>query len=63
MINIIHYRTKSKMFPLDFHFYHKTTNRYVFRNSTFFNERIMMAIVQEDENSNTSRGRVVELSD
>jgi hypothetical protein len=46
------------MFPLDFHLQHKTTNRHVFRNSTFFNERIMMAIVQEDENSNTSRGLV-----
>jgi hypothetical protein len=32
-------------------------------NSTFFNERIMMAIIQEDENSNTSRRRVVESSE
>jgi hypothetical protein len=29
-------------------------------NSTFFNERIMMAIMQKDENCNTSRMRVVE---
>jgi hypothetical protein len=32
-------------------------------NSTLFNERIMMAISQEDENSNTSRKRVVESSE
>jgi hypothetical protein len=31
-------------------------------NSTFFNER-MMAIIQEDENCNTSRRRVVESSE
>jgi hypothetical protein len=30
---------------------------------TFFNERIMMAIIQEDENFNTSRRRVVESSE
>jgi hypothetical protein len=29
-------------------------------HSTFFKERIMMAIIQEDENYNTSRRRVVE---
>jgi hypothetical protein len=28
-------------------------------NSTFFNERIMTAIIQEDENSKTSRRRVM----
>jgi hypothetical protein len=30
--------------------------------STFFNERTMMAIIQEDENCSTSRRRVVESS-
>jgi hypothetical protein len=32
-------------------------------HSTFFNERIMMAIIQEDENYNTSRRRVIETSE
>jgi hypothetical protein len=31
--------------------------------SIVFNERIMLAIIQQDENSNTSRRRVVESSD
>jgi hypothetical protein len=31
--------------------------------SIVFNERIMLAIIQEDENSNTSHRRVVESSD
>jgi hypothetical protein len=32
-------------------------------NSTFFTERIMIPIIQEDENFNTNRGRVVKLSE
>jgi hypothetical protein len=36
---------------------------YINSNSTFFNERIMMAIIQENENSNTSRRRVVKSSE
>jgi hypothetical protein len=36
---------------------------YINSNSTFFNERIMMAIIQEDENSNASRGRVLKSSE
>jgi hypothetical protein len=35
----------------------------VLNNSTFFKERIMMATIQEDENCNTSRRRVVESSE
>jgi hypothetical protein len=35
----------------------------ILENSTFFNERIMIAIIQEDKNSNTRRRRVVESSE
>jgi hypothetical protein len=36
---------------------------YVYNNSEFFNERIITAIIQEEENCNTSRRRVVESSE
>jgi hypothetical protein len=45
---------------VDINSFHTTLT--IQRNSTFFNERIMVAIIQEDENSNTSRRRVVESS-